>query len=60
MITATIILKKYVHNISFSTLSNKYRDFLNIGLIFTPEVFIKRKKAWERRVPGVVNFDILF
>ena len=27
-----------------------------MGLIFTPEVFIMRKKVWDPAEPGVVNF----
>ena len=30
-------------------------NFFNLGLIFTPEVFIKCKKAWGTRGPGAVN-----
>ena len=32
--------------------------FFNAGLLFTPEVFILRKKVWEPRGPGGLNFAI--
>ena len=43
----------------FSALGNEYELF-NAGLIFTLEVYILRKKVWESRVPGGMNFYIPF
>ena len=40
-----------------SSLGNKY-DFFNIGLFFTPEVFILCQKVWGARELGANNFDI--
>ena len=62
-LTSIIILANYFRKISFLR-SLLYEIniviFLNAGLIFTPEVFIVRKKVWEPTGPGVVNFDIPF
>ena len=43
---------------SFSS-ENEY-DFLNSGLMFTPEICIQSKKVWEpvSRERGTINFDI--
>ena len=35
-------------------------NFLNIGLIFTPEVIILCKKVWESGGLRAVDFDIPF
>ena len=60
---ATIIFANYnCLNISFPCpLVYKINmNFLNTGLIFTPEVFIPCKKVWESRRPnaGCLEFDI--
>ena len=51
----------YFRNISFSH-SLLYEiniiNFIKIGLIFTPKVFILCKKVWGLRELGALNFDI--
>ena len=34
-------------------------DFLNTGLVFTPELFILCKNIWGPKGTGAVNFDLL-